>query len=112
MRLLIALLLSAAVLTAADTKPQEEKKDAMLFSKRPSIHQGPFGSCCDDLKKCMAQPNALIRVTDEKALFLTIGYVQTEQGVGWFDHAVIYCPFCGKQLQDRDELRKKVPQQK
>jgi hypothetical protein len=84
----------------------------MFFSKRSIIHQGLFGSCCDDLKKCMAQPNALIRISEENTLFLTIGYMETDKGVGWFDHAIIYCPFCGKQLQDCEELRKKVSQAK
>ena len=56
----------------------------------------------------MAQPNSLIRVESDGTLFLTVGYVQTEQGIGWFDHACIYCPFCGMQLQSRDELKKKA----
>jgi hypothetical protein len=56
----------------------------------------------------MAQPNALIRETEQRTLFLTIGWQKSEPGVAWFDHAMIYCPFCGKQVQDRDELRRKV----
>jgi len=78
-----------------------------MTEKHPELYKGPFGSCCAELKKCMQQPNALIRVF-HNSLFHTIGYVQTEEGIGWFDHAIIFCPFCGKQLQDRDELKKKV----
>ncbi len=80
------------------------------MSKLPNIHRGSFGSCCEDLKECMAQPNALIRVSEDKTLFLTIGYLRTDEGVGWFDHAIIYCPFCGKHLQDRDVLRQQAEQ--
>ena len=56
----------------------------------------------------MKQPNALIRTQEDGTLFLTIGYIQMEQGTAWFDHAVIYCPFCGKKLQDREALAEKV----
>jgi hypothetical protein len=71
------------------------------------IHKGPFGSCCDDMSDCMKQENALIRTEGDGTLFLTIGYVQMEQGIGWFDHAIIYCPFCGKKLQSRQVLANK-----
>jgi hypothetical protein len=56
----------------------------------------------------MKQPNALIREEDDKTLWITIGYVETEEGMGWFDHAVIYCPFCGKKIQDTKALAEKV----
>ncbi len=55
----------------------------------------------------MKQENALIRTEGDGTLFLTIGYVQMEQGIGWFDHAIIYCPFCGKKLQSRQVLANK-----
>jgi hypothetical protein len=38
-------------------------------------------------------------------LFLTVGGVKTDQGIGWFDQAVFFCPFCGTQLQTRDEIK-------
>lgn len=74
----------------------------MLFGKKreDGVHQGPFGSCCKDLADCMQQPNSLIKTSEDGTLFLTIGYVRTEQGTGWFDHAILYCPFCGRRLQD------------
>ncbi|MDZ4820838.1 MAG: hypothetical protein SGJ20_17880 [Planctomycetota bacterium] len=46
----------------------------------------------------------MFRVETNGVFYLSIGYVQTEQGTGWFDQAVIYCPFCGVQLQDRNEI--------
>ena len=84
----------------------------MIFPKKPAIHRGAFGSCCDDLKLCMEQPNALIRVTEDHSLFLTIGHIETEQGPAWFEHAIIHCPFCGKLLQDRGDLRRKSAAEK
>jgi hypothetical protein len=56
----------------------------------------------------MQQPNSFIKADEEGTLFLAIGYIQTEQGTGWFDHAVIYCPFCGTKLQDRKVLAGKA----
>jgi hypothetical protein len=38
-------------------------------------------------------------------LFLTVGSVKTDRGIGWFDQAVLFCPFCGTQLQTRDEIK-------
>ncbi len=79
-----------------------------MFNKNrtSNIYQGQFGSCCKDLKHCMNQPNTLFHVSEDGSFFMTIGYIQTDEGTGWFDHAVIFCPFCGKQLQDRKELEK------
>ncbi len=82
----------------------EETKDM----ESTELHQGEFGSCCADLAECMRQPNSLIRVGETGTLFLSIGYLITDEGTGWFDHAVIFCPFCGKQLQDRAEIAERA----
>jgi len=67
-----------------------------------------FGSCCKDLADAMtAPPQSLFRVEENNVLYLTIGYAQTEQGIAWFDQAVIFCPFCGSQIQDREEIRRR-----
>jgi len=39
--------------------------------------------------------------SEDDVLYLTVGNVETEQGTGWMDQAVLFCPFCGKQLQTR-----------
>jgi hypothetical protein len=66
-----------------------------------------FGSCCKDLKDAMnVPPNSFFRVEDNGILYLTIGYVPTEDGPGFFDQAVKFCPFCGTKLQDADEIRR------
>ncbi|RPI91862.1 MAG: hypothetical protein EHM40_14580 [Chloroflexi bacterium] len=57
----------------------------------------------------MTKPtNSLVQVDETGVLFLTVGYVTTPEGVGWFDQAVIFCPFCGKKLQDRDEIKRRA----
>lgn len=51
-------------------------------------------------------PEKLLRVEDNGALYLAVGYVNTDQGVGWFDQAVMYCPFCGTNPQSRAEMQR------
>lgn len=53
----------------------------------------------------MTIPDAsFFRIEENGVLYLTVGYTQTEQGTGWFDQAIIFCPFCGQKLQDRNEI--------
>ncbi|MFL6621433.1 MAG: hypothetical protein ACJ8J7_13785 [Sulfurifustaceae bacterium] len=71
-------------------------------------HNGPFGSCCANLFTAMKEPpHAFFYVGKNDVFYLTVGYTRTEQGLGWFDHAVIYCPFCGKALQSREDIARK-----
>ena len=70
----------------------------------------PFGSCCADLAGAMTTaPAPLLRVEANGVLYLAVGYVETEQGLAWFDHAVLHCPFCGAELQTREEIRAAPP---
>ena len=63
--------------------------------------------CCKDLADAMTgPPNSFFRTEENGVLYLTVGYVQTNEGPGWFDHAVIFCPFCGKKLQYREEIKR------
>jgi len=72
------------------------------------MHKGQFGSCCKDLNDAMTSPpNSLFRVEDSGVLYLTIGYAETPQGAAWFDQAPLFCPFCGTQIQDREDIRRK-----
>jgi hypothetical protein len=53
-------------------------------------------SCCSALHKAMTEPpNSTFRIVGDGALFLGVGYARTETGVGWFEMAVKFCPFCG-----------------
>ena len=38
-------------------------------------------------------------------LCLMVGSVQTDRGLGWFDQAVPFCPFCGTRLQTNQEIK-------
>jgi hypothetical protein len=61
------------------------------------IHRGSFDSCWGELEDAMkTPPNSMFRVKSNGVLYFTLGYVETEHGPGWFDQAVIFCPFCGK----------------
>jgi len=53
-------------------------------------------------------PISLFRVEENGVLYLTIGYAQTPQGVAWFDQALLFCPFCGSPIQDREGIRRKA----
>jgi hypothetical protein len=76
----------------------------LLFLK-PSTE---FGSCCKALHDAMqTPPNSLFRVSEDGVFYLTVGYVQTEEGLGWMDQAVIFCPFCGRRLQSEADIREK-----
>jgi hypothetical protein len=65
-----------------------------------------FGTCCGDLRDALSVPQQRFLFVQEGTgvLFLTVGSVKTDQGIGWFDQAVFFCPFCGTRLQQRDEV--------
>jgi hypothetical protein len=69
----------------------------------------PFGACCTDLGDAIQKPpTSFFMVEENGVLYLSVGYVTTKQGPGFFDQAVIFCPFCGARLQDRDEIRRRA----
>lgn len=45
-------------------------------------------------------PNSFVRVEDNGVLYLSVGYIETEEGPGYFDAALLFCPFCGTRLQN------------
>ena len=70
----------------------------------------PFGSCCETLKDALAggEFEPLIAVGEDGVLYLSVGMVEIEdEGPGMIDHAVMFCPFCGTQLQTEDEVEAK-----
>lgn len=46
----------------------------------------------------------LLRVEDNGVFYMAVGAIKTTEGIGWFDHAVLFCPFCGIQLQTKEEI--------
>ncbi len=81
----------------------------MANKKRNISEFEPFGACCEDIRKAMTIPtNTFFFVSEEKVLYMSVGYANTEQGTAWFDQAVIFCPFCGTKIQDEKVITKKV----
>ncbi len=67
-----------------------------------------LGDCCKKLKDAMTMPpESTIRIEDNGVMYLSIGYAVSEKGVGWYDQAILFCPFCGRKIQDEDDIRKK-----
>jgi hypothetical protein len=95
------LALGAGILVwAVDIQRVIDERQSMTSQKNP------FGACCSDLEEAMTTPPNSSFFVENNILCLTIGYIQTEDGIGWFDHAIIFCPFCGKRLQTKEEITK------
>jgi hypothetical protein len=71
------------------------------------MNRSKFGDCCKDLKHAMTVPQgeSLFHVAKDGILFMAVGFVQTDSGVGWYESAVIFCPFCGTKIQDKENLK-------
>lgn len=100
------LVLLISILTSCS---QESKTTAVQTSDR--LYKGNFGTCCTDLADALNKrkiPNSFFVVSANNILYQTIGYVNTAEGPGYFDKAVIFCPFCGKKLQDKTEIKQRA----
>ncbi|MBP2443393.1 hypothetical protein [Rhizobium leguminosarum] len=68
--------------------------------------------CCDSLKGVVAdlpEPAApTIYRADNGVLMMVVGLIQSEEGLGYLDQAIMHCPFCGTQLQDAKAIAEKV----
>ncbi|MGH7651580.1 MAG: hypothetical protein ACREMS_07020 [Gemmatimonadaceae bacterium] len=47
----------------------------------------------------------LLRVETNGVLYMAVGAIETPDGIGWLDQAVLFCPFCGAQLQTKEEIQ-------
>jgi hypothetical protein len=47
-------------------------------------------------------------IGENGVLYLTVGSLETPEGPGFFDSAVLFCPFCGNELQRKEEIEKSV----
>jgi hypothetical protein len=69
------------------------------------VYEGELGTCCEAMVQCMTTvPEPFFRVEDNGVLYMTVGFEATDQGPAFYDHAILFCPFCGEKLQDRDEI--------
>lgn len=68
--------------------------------------------CCDSLKGVVAdlpEPAApTVYHADNGIIMMVVGLVQTEEGLGYLDQAILHCPFCGTKLQDAKAIAEKV----
>ncbi|MBY3064959.1 hypothetical protein HFO63_26875 [Rhizobium laguerreae] len=68
--------------------------------------------CCDSLKGVVAdllEPAApTVYRADNGVLMMVVGLVQSEEGLGYLDQAIMHCPFCGTKLQDAKAVAEKV----
>ncbi len=70
---------------------------------------GNFGTCCTDLRLALAPGvTPLLRVQPDGVLYLAVGAMETADGTAWFDQPVLFCPFCGSQLQNREEIARRT----
>lgn len=70
-----------------------------------------FGSCCEELKEVLDAKDfdRLIAVGDDGVLYMSIGLLEAEQGeANVVDHPVFFCPFCGTELQSREDVEAKT----
>ena len=64
-----------------------------------------FGECCEDLADAMHEvPDSFFRVEDNGVLYFSVGSVETEEGPAFLEMAVLHCPFCGIELQKREDI--------
>jgi hypothetical protein len=111
----ILLLIIAGFLSTFICCNSKDKNANSLEDNKATLYTGDFGTCCNDLKDAMDTTkvtNSFFRVDENKILYQTVGYIETNgsdyNGKGYFEQAVIYCPFCGKKLQDKNEIKKKA----
>jgi len=67
-----------------------------------------FGDCCSEMRTALTGDFNKLIAENDGILYLAVGYVVTEKGPGWFDSAVLFCPFCGTKIQDRAEIAARV----
>jgi hypothetical protein len=75
-------------------------------SEARSASSKPFGECCSDMQHAVSHgATRLLRVEDSGVFYMAVGVAETPDGLGWFDQAILFCPFCGVQLQIREQIR-------
>ncbi len=87
-----------------------------------------FGSCCQDLKEVLEAEDfdPLVYEAEDGVLYLSVGILDVEdgsngdaseasdeddddeEGSGFLDHPVYFCPFCGTKLQTPEEVEAKA----
>lgn len=78
----------------------------------------PFGSCCDAMADILNNQefSPLLAVEEESGvLFMAVGnaIIESENDeedgeMAWFDQAVMFCPFCGTEVQTPEGIEGKL----
>lgn len=73
-----------------------------------------FEFCCDAMQAATADlpepASPTIFVSEDEVLMMVVGLVETEDGLGFMEQAVAYCPSCGTHIQDVEALAKEARQ--
>lgn len=75
-----------------------------------------FGACCTELKEALAgdEFEPLLTVGEDSVLYMSVGLVDLgegeEEGPGFVDHPIFFCPFCGTKLQAREDMAGRMQQ--
>jgi len=81
-----------------------------------------FGKCCQDLKEVLEAEDfdPLVYEAEDGVLYLSVGILdiddgsaegetgEEDEGSGFLDHPVYFCPFCGTKLQTPEEVEAKA----
>ncbi len=67
-----------------------------------------FGDCCTEMRSALSGDFNKTIAENNGVLYLSVGYILTKDGPGWFDSAVIFCPFCGLKIQDKDYIARRA----
>lgn len=80
--------------------------NGLTLSSMADTHSGKFGTCCKDLADALTlPPEKFFRVEDTGVLYLTIGYMPTDKGPGFYDQAVIFFRSAANSFRRRSKSR-------
>jgi hypothetical protein len=73
-----------------------------------SASSKPFSECCSDMQHAVSHGATRLLRVEENGVFymavgMAVGVAETPDGLGWFDQAILFCPFCGVQREDLDQ---------
>ena len=98
----------------------------MAQEEKSEIKVSKFGKCCQDLKEVLEAEDfdPLVYEAEDGVLYLSVGILdvddagddadaaddedEDEEGSGFLDHPVYFCPFCGTKLQTPEEVEAKA----
>ncbi len=63
--------------------------------------------CCGHLQEAIKHPPHSFFHTENGVMYLSVGFARTLDGPAFYDQAILFCPFCGSQLQSAEEVAKR-----